>query len=406
LTHKVHSYNGVTDTYINDEHLKSVSAGSYTYNLYYDALGRCVKRTLNGVTTVYIYDGEKPILEYSGTNVARNVYGKGIDEILMRSETGINGGNPFYYQQDHEGNVTHLVNGSGNVIESYRYDAYGAPTFYNGSGTQISSTAYNNRFLFTGREYAATYRGTYVSPFKFYEYRARAYHPLLGRFMSEDHILADAGDYNLFRYCHNDPIDNVDPMGLDPEFWLIRDYVAPPNSFEARRAPADLYVKDNNKYTWLGRTNENGFIGNAQGVKQGDYKLVPKGDSWGPGRYKPDQPAITGKQPGLKPGQPNETYKNPALVHEKSNDGRADSTACVTCSSKTEDQVKQIMRENGNNVPLHIRDPARAQPAQQNPAHAQRPPDASSVEQRASRKTPQEQALSEHSRHTPQPERP
>ncbi len=48
----------------------------------------------------------------------------------------------------------------------------------------------------------------------FYEYRARAYHPQLGRFMSEDHKLADTGDYNLFRYCHNDPIDNVDPMGL------------------------------------------------------------------------------------------------------------------------------------------------------------------------------------------------
>ena len=24
----------------------------------------------------------------------------------------------------------------------------------------------------------------------------------------------DAGDYNLFRYCHNDPLDLTDPMGL------------------------------------------------------------------------------------------------------------------------------------------------------------------------------------------------
>jgi subtilisin family serine protease len=32
--------------------------------------------------------------------------------------------------------------------------------------------------------------------------------------MSEDPKLFDAGDYNLFRYCHNDPIDSVDPMGL------------------------------------------------------------------------------------------------------------------------------------------------------------------------------------------------
>ena len=47
-----------------------------------------------------------------------------------------------------------------------------------------------------------------------YEYRARAYHSGLGRFMSEDPKLFDAGDYNLFRYCHNDPIDFTDPMGL------------------------------------------------------------------------------------------------------------------------------------------------------------------------------------------------
>ena len=35
--------------------------------------------------------------------------------------------------------------------------------------------------------------------------------------MSEDPKLFDAGDYNLLRYCHNDPIDNTDPMGLDAE---------------------------------------------------------------------------------------------------------------------------------------------------------------------------------------------
>jgi hypothetical protein len=33
--------------------------------------------------------------------------------------------------------------------------------------------------------------------------------------LSEDPKLFDAGDYNLFRYCHNDQIDFTDPMGLD-----------------------------------------------------------------------------------------------------------------------------------------------------------------------------------------------
>lgn len=64
---------------------------------------------------------------------------------------------------------------------------------------------------------------TYISAFKFYEYRARAYHPGLGRFMSEDPKLLDAGDHNLFRYCDNDPLDYTDPMGDPPIAYSPRD---------------------------------------------------------------------------------------------------------------------------------------------------------------------------------------
>jgi RHS repeat-associated protein len=111
-----------------------------------------------------------------------------------------------FAQQDHEGSVTHLTDSTGAILESYRYDAFGAPTIRDGSGTVISASACKNRFMFTGREYAAT--------FSFYEYRARAYHPGLGRFTSEDPMGYAAGDYNLFRYCGNDPVDHTDPTGL------------------------------------------------------------------------------------------------------------------------------------------------------------------------------------------------
>jgi RHS repeat-associated protein len=223
--HEISAFNGVTYGYINDERLSSASTGSTTYSMVYDALGRCMKRTLtNGPTTYYIYDGEKPILEYdsNGNLIARNVYGKGVDEILMRKETSVNGGAWFYYEDNHEGSITHLLNAHGDKIEAYKYDAFGAiTTMSDGNGTHIDYTGYNNRFLFTGREYAATYRSTYNTPaFNFYEYRARAYNPTLGRFMSEDPKLFDAGDYNLFRYCHNDPIDFTDPMGLDAQAWI------------------------------------------------------------------------------------------------------------------------------------------------------------------------------------------
>jgi RHS repeat-associated protein len=105
------------------------------------------------------------------------------------------------------------------VIEKYKYDVFGEPTFYSGSNVEINHSNFNNRFLFTGREYAAATVTGYNAGFKFYEYRARAYHPGLGRFMSEDPKLFDAGDYNLFRYCHNDPIDFTDPMGLESPAW-------------------------------------------------------------------------------------------------------------------------------------------------------------------------------------------
>src|SRR5205823_4703346 len=148
-------------------------------------------------------------VEYNsaGAVVARNLYGKGIDEILMRIDATLG---TFYYQDDHEGSVTHLTNSTGSVVESYTYDVFGAPTIFDSSHVPRPSSQYNNRFMFTGREYTST--------FGIYEYRARAYHPGLGRFTGEDPKGFDAGDYNLFRYCHNDPEDLTDPMGT--AYWM------------------------------------------------------------------------------------------------------------------------------------------------------------------------------------------
>lgn len=66
--------------------------------------------------------------------------------------------------------------------------------------------------MFTGREWAAGYG--------FYEFRARAYNPALGRFMSEDPVGFAAGDTNQYRYCGGDPVNWVDPSGLFREFEI------------------------------------------------------------------------------------------------------------------------------------------------------------------------------------------
>jgi RHS repeat-associated protein len=201
--HEIAAYAGIAYTYLADTFLSSVSGNGNSYQLVYDGLGRCVKRTLNGVTTYYQYDGDRPIYEYKtdGSTAGWNVYGKGIDEILLRADyVAVPGGQGYFFQQDSQGNVTHLTSFEGTTIESYRYDAFGAPT------TTYSGGSFNNRFKFTGREYQ--------SAFGIYEYRHRAYHPGLGRFMSEDPMGFAAGDANLYRYCGNNPGNRSDPFGL------------------------------------------------------------------------------------------------------------------------------------------------------------------------------------------------
>ena len=56
--HEIAAYQNVSYQYLGDTRLRRASSASAgVYELGYDALGRCVRRTSNGVSTYYIYDG-------------------------------------------------------------------------------------------------------------------------------------------------------------------------------------------------------------------------------------------------------------------------------------------------------------------------------------------------------------
>ena len=115
---------------------------------------------------------------------------------------------PLYYYADALGNTVALTSGFfGNTpVERYTYDIFGAPTFRDGSGNIIASSAYDNRFLFTGREY--------LSELGLYDCRHRIYSPDFGRFLQPDPARFGGGDVNLYRYVHNSPMNLWDPLGL------------------------------------------------------------------------------------------------------------------------------------------------------------------------------------------------
>jgi YD repeat-containing protein len=85
--------NGWTYGYDAEKHLMVTSnGGGSSASFVYDGLGRCVKRTINGVSTRFVYDGWKAVMEVNPqTNhlVAWNIYGPGADEILWRWVEGV-----------------------------------------------------------------------------------------------------------------------------------------------------------------------------------------------------------------------------------------------------------------------------------------------------------------------------
>ncbi len=64
--HEIMQYKAMTYKYYGDTYLSSVTGGGSTYQLFYDALGRCVERKTNGVAKYYLYDGEHWVVEYDG----------------------------------------------------------------------------------------------------------------------------------------------------------------------------------------------------------------------------------------------------------------------------------------------------------------------------------------------------
>jgi RHS repeat-associated protein len=202
--HEITSYQGVNYSYLADTRLANVQSNTGgVYQLGYDALGRTVRRTSNGQTSYIIYDGARSIIEYNaaGGMVANTVYGLGTDEIIARNNNGAG----QFFLQDRMDNTVAVTGWKGELLEQYRYDAFGKPKIMGPGGEPLDETKINNNLLFNGREW--------ISRFGFYENRARAYHPGLGRFMSEDPLGFAGGDNNLFRYCGNDPLNFSDPSG-------------------------------------------------------------------------------------------------------------------------------------------------------------------------------------------------
>jgi RHS repeat-associated protein len=102
--------------------------------------------------------------------------------------------------------ITAMTTSTGAVAERYAYTAYGEPTILDASASVLSSSAINNRYSYTGREWDAT--------LGLHHFRARWMSPSAGRFLRRDPIGYEGRIFSIYAYVGNNPSVRSDPGGL------------------------------------------------------------------------------------------------------------------------------------------------------------------------------------------------
>jgi RHS repeat-associated protein len=178
----------------------------------YDALGRRIRKSAGGASTVFVYGGGdrygwQVVEEYEDAGFARSfTYGSNIDEVIAMDNAA---DQRFYYHPGGVNSTIAATDGSGTVTECYNYDSYGQPSFFDADGNEIPQSVIENPYLFTSRRYDGE-TGLYY-------YRTRYLHPQRGRFISRDAIGIWGDTMNLgngYAYVGNNPASYDDPFGF------------------------------------------------------------------------------------------------------------------------------------------------------------------------------------------------
>jgi RHS repeat-associated protein len=120
----------------------------------------------------------------------------------------------YFFVRNIQGDISHIVDGEGNIQAKYVYDAWGNCKVFNSYGEEdIDGSTIGNINPFR-------YRGYYYdTETGLYYLNARYYDPQTCRFISADTLsildetMAQVNGLNLYMYCNNNPVMDVDPSG-------------------------------------------------------------------------------------------------------------------------------------------------------------------------------------------------
>ena len=163
-------------------------------------------RFISEVLTAYQYDGNNLVYEKTGNRELFYLYdeNKELYGYILNNQK-------YFYIKDSFKNILGVINGNGNVVARYIYDAYGNLISSEGS-------IYN----------PIRYKGYYFdNETGFFYCKSRYYVPKLCRWLNIDSPaflkVDDVTKMNLFAYCHCNPVMYCDPDGNMPKWlaWIL-----------------------------------------------------------------------------------------------------------------------------------------------------------------------------------------
>ena len=229
---------GITYNFLNLPNVVTFSDGS-TITYTYGADGTKLR-------TVHKIGSTTTTTDYCG-NV---IYENGVQKLLLTEEGYItlSDSKYHYYLKDHQGNNRVVISQSGTVEETSHYYPFGG-TFASAGNVQP--------YKYNGKEYDSK------KGLNWYDYGARHYDAVLGRFMTVDPLAEKYYSESLYTYCYSNPINCIDPNGKDGIYIAFPDYkISTPIGKIGNLGHAGVLLIDNKtgvtKYYEYGRYDKEG----------------------------------------------------------------------------------------------------------------------------------------------------
>ena len=194
-------------TWINGRQLQSYSDSINNITYKYNKDGIRISKTVNNVKTMYELEGNDIVFEKTNNNVI--YYIRSASELIGLKYND----NISYYIKNNQNDIIGITDSNYNIIANYKYDCFGnIVSITDDEGSIITNN--NHIAIINPFRYRCYY---YDRETNLYYLNSRYYNPEWGRFINADGIIngnTDIIGHNLYAYCSNNPVGNMDSEGL------------------------------------------------------------------------------------------------------------------------------------------------------------------------------------------------